>query len=223
VSSVRANIQENIIKSLATGDKRKVDASLCPHHGLPCGLRKATAHDRQPEEGSIRREIDMTRDIQFIADVMLGKLTKWLRVMGIDVLYDPDATDVQLLRRAECRGRILLTRDRHMVRRRGVPQCLYIESDYYHEQVRQVIQAFHLADRLQLFSRCLQCNQHLDAVHKEVVADRVPPYVYATQIAFKYCAICHRVYWGGTHRDNMLRQLQAMLNGVPSIGSEPVY
>jgi uncharacterized protein with PIN domain len=167
-------------------------------------------------------EIKMTRDVQFIADVMLGKLTKWLRVMGIDVLYDPDAIDVQLLRCAERRERILLTRDRHLARRQGLPQCLYIESDYYHEQVRQVFQAFHLAERLQPFSRCLRCNAPLGVIAKELVADRVPPYVYATQITFKYCGICDRVYWGGTHRDNMLRQLQAMLNGLLTVGLESI-
>ena len=60
----------------------------------------------------------MRNEAQFVADAMLGKLTKWLRVMGIDVMYDPDAIDAQLLQCAECRGRILLTRDRSLMRRR---------------------------------------------------------------------------------------------------------
>jgi uncharacterized protein len=162
----------------------------------------------------------MTNEAQFVADVMLGKLTKWLRVMGIDVMYDPDAIDAQLLQCAERSGRILLTRDRRLMQRRGPAQRLYIKSDYYHEQVRQVVQAFRLAGSMQIFSRCLRCNAALHAIAKQFVSERVPPYVYATQKTFKYCAICDRLYWGGTHRDNMLRQLQAILSGLLGISSE---
>jgi uncharacterized protein len=157
----------------------------------------------------------MTNAPQFVTDAMLGKLAKWLRVMGIDVLYDPDSTDAQLLQSAERGGRILLTRDRRLTHRRTPAHLLYIDSDYYHEQVRQVVQVFHLADRIQVFTRCLRCNAPLRPLAKEVVAARVPPYVYATQMSFKHCAACDRLYWGGTHRDNMLRQLQAMLSGLP--------
>ena len=157
----------------------------------------------------------MTNTPQFVTDAMLGKLTKWLRVMGIDVVYDPGSTDAQLLRCAERGGRILLTRDRRLTHRRTPANLLYIDSDYYHEQVRQVVQVFHLADRIRVFTRCLRCNAPLQPIAKEVVAARVPSYVYATQLTFKHCATCDRLYWGGTHRDNMLRQLQAMLGGLP--------
>ena len=165
-------------------------------------------------------EMVMTDDTRFVADTMLGKLTKWLRVMGIDVKYDPDTTDAQLLRCAERGGRILLTRDRHLMQRRGSARRLYIESDYYHEQVRQVVWAFKLTDRIQAFTRCLQCNAPLHAIAKPVVAERVPPHVYATQMTFKHCAPCDQLYWGGTHRDNMLRQLQVMLDDLLPIGFE---
>jgi uncharacterized protein with PIN domain len=164
----------------------------------------------------------MTDEAQFVADAMLGKLTKWLRVMGIDVMYDSDVIDAQLLQCAERQGRILLTRDGGLMRRRGPAQRLYIESDYYHEQVRQVVQAFRLAESIQMFSRCLQCNALLGAIAKQLVAARVPPYVYASQMTFKHCAICDRLYWGGTHRDNMLRQLQAMLSGLLTISTETI-
>jgi uncharacterized protein with PIN domain len=162
----------------------------------------------------------MTNKAQFVADVMLGKLAKWLRVMGIDVLYDPNGTDAQLLQCAERCGRILLTRNCSLMRRRGPAQRLYVESDYYHEQVRQVVHAFPLAESIQVFSRCLQCNSVLGAIAKQLVADKVPPYVYATQMIFKHCVVCDRLYWGGTHRDNMLRQLQAMLRGPLTISCE---
>jgi uncharacterized protein len=173
-----------------------------------------------PKQALSGAEMAMTNAARFVTDAMLGKLTKWLRVMGIDVVYDPDTTDAQLLQCAEREGRILLTRDRALMRRRGPARRLYIESDYYHEQVRQVVQVFNLAARVQVFTRCIRCNAPLRAIAKQVVAERVPPYVYATQMTFKYCAPCDRFYWGGTHRDNMARQLQTMLGGLSPITSE---
>src|SRR5215475_1941099 len=125
---------------------------------------------------SLRRT---SSEAQFVADAMLGKLTKWSRVMGIDVMYDPDAIDAQISQCAERRGRILLTRDRGLMRRRGPAQRFYVESDYYHEQVRQVVQRFRLAESIQVFSRCLQCNALLRAIAKQLVGERVPPYVQA--------------------------------------------
>jgi uncharacterized protein with PIN domain len=150
-------------------------------------------------------------DKRFIADAMLGKLVKWLRVLGVDVLYDPRASDDQVVRLAEQEERILLTRDRRLAGRRGTHRRLLIDSDYYHEQVRQVVHRFGLEPAMHVFTRCLRCNTPLCTVARERVAAKVPPYVAATQTAFKRCATCDRIYWGGTHRDNMLRQLQAIL------------
>lgn len=150
-------------------------------------------------------------DERFIADTMLGKLAKWLRVMGIDVVYDPRFLARQLLRCAEQEGRILLTRDHRLVQRRGTARRLLIESDYYHEQVRQVVQTFGLERPMQAFTRCLQCNTPLCEVAKQAVAGKVPPYVYAVHVEFKRCSTCDQLYWGGTHRDNMRRQLRVML------------
>jgi uncharacterized protein len=167
--------------------------------------------DHQSGQADTGAAMVMTPQPRFVADVMLGKLTKWLRVMGIDAHYQATLTDTQLLQCAERDGRILLTRDRYLMRRRGTARRLYIESNYYHEQVRQVVRAFDLLSSFQVFSRCLRCNEPLRNVTKSTVATQVPPYVYATQAAFKQCPRCHQVYWGGTHRDNMLRQLQTML------------
>lgn len=164
---------------------------------------------------------------RFIADAMLGKLVKWLRVMGIDVMYDPAAAKDQLLRSAEQERRILLTRDCRLAwRQKSAASAgfLFIESDYYHEQVRQVVQIFALQQALRVFTRCLRCNRLLQTVAREVVVGQVPAYVLATQTTFKHCASCNRLYWAGTHRDNMLRQLQAMLGDAlaPSVHDLPL-
>ena len=165
-------------------------------------------------------------DERFIADTMLGKLAKWLRIMGVDVVYDPHLPTRQLLRYAEQEDRILLTRDHRIVLCRGATHRLLIESDYYHEQVRQVVEAFGLDRGLQAFTICLRCNTPLHDVAKQAVIGKVPPYVYATHMEFRRCAVCDQIYWGGTHRDNMRRQLHVMLgelrstsHGVPEVGT----
>jgi uncharacterized protein with PIN domain len=150
----------------------------------------------------------------FVADAMLGKLVRWLRVMGIDVLYDPRMTDMQLLRCAEHEGRVLLTRDHHLAIRRGLARRLLIESTYYHEQVREVVQAFKLAGRIMVFSRCIRCNTLLQPISRDLVAGKVPAYVFATQMTFKACDACDRLYWSGTHRATMLWQLRAILGDL---------
>ena len=151
----------------------------------------------------------------FVADAMLGKLVRWLRVMGIDVAYDPHVTDAHLLEFAEREGRVLLTRDRRLANRRGPARRFLIESSYYHEQVGEVVRAFQLAGRTAAFSRCIRCSTPLQSVSRDLVAGRkVPAYVFATQVSFKACDTCDRLYWSGTHRANMLRQLRAMLGNV---------
>jgi uncharacterized protein with PIN domain len=151
---------------------------------------------------------------QFIADTMLGKLVKWLRVMGIDVVYDAAAANDQLLHAAEWERRILLTRNHRLAWRRenaASASFLFIESDYYHEQVRQVVEKFGLALEIRVFTRCLRCNGLLKSVRREAIIGKVPPYILASQTTFKHCMVCDRVYWPGTHRDRMLQQLQVML------------
>ena len=145
----------------------------------------------------------MTR---FIADVMVGKLARWLRVLGIDVAYSNTCEDDEIIRIAEAEDRVILTRDRGLAARRTTARCLFIESDHYKEQVRQVIDAFGLRD-FDRFSRCLECNTALQAVDKETVFEKVPPYVYLTQTRFAICPGCKRVYWRGTHSDQMLKRI----------------
>jgi uncharacterized protein len=160
----------------------------------------------------------MTINVRFVADTMLGKLAKWLRLMGFDVSYHCQATAVQLLYRAGGEDRILLTRDHSLIACGDSAQRFYVESDYYHLQVRQVVQAFDLTRSIQAFTRCSRCNTPLVAISKRAVVTKVPAYVYATQTSFKHCLPCDHVYWGGTHRANMIRQLRVMLRDVhPSI------
>ncbi len=136
---------------------------------------------------------------------MLGTLAKWLRILGYDTLFDPDLDDHQLVRLARAEGRVLLTRDRELARRRGV-RTLLIASQDLEEQITQVLTTFDL-EPAQILSRCLVCNEPLQPLDYETARQRVPPYVAQTHDTFKICPACRRVYWHGTHRQRMQERL----------------
>ncbi|MGD9029313.1 MAG: Mut7-C RNAse domain-containing protein [Anaerolineae bacterium] len=145
--------------------------------------------------------------LRLLADCMLGRLAKWLRLLGYDTAYENDATDHELARRARAEGRLLLTRDRELAARRGLGTLL-IQSEQLAHQVQQVEDALGPPAEPAL-SRCSVCNVVLEEMEREEAADRVPRYVLETQTEFRHCPSCGRVYWSGTHVDAMEEQLEA--------------
>jgi uncharacterized protein len=141
----------------------------------------------------------------FIADVMVGKLARWLRVLGFDVLYSNKYEDDEIIRISDAEGRLILTRDVQLARR-APNRTLFIESGHYREQIQQVVRSLNLSD-FKAFSRCLECNAHLEEVDKEAVFEKVPPFVYLTQERFARCPSCDRIYWHGTHTQEMLKTI----------------
>ena len=144
-------------------------------------------------------------EMKFIVDGMLGHLAKWLRILGYDTTYFPDLDDDQLVRRARAEGRLLLTRDRSLARRRGL-QCLLIESDHLEEQLGQVLAELALTGE-HPFSRCPVCNTPLQKVEKTELEGRVPPHIFRTHTDFSLCPNCDRIYWPGTHWARMQEKL----------------
>ena len=149
-------------------------------------------------------------EIKFVADVMVGKLARWLRVLGFDVAYSNVLHDDEIVRLAELEDRIILTRDTGIASRRMQGQCLLIESGDYKEQIQQVLRTFGLTD-FSILSRCVKCNTLLRDIDKEAVFEKVPPFVYLTQARFASCPSCHRVYWHGTHANEMLKRIPIQL------------
>lgn len=143
--------------------------------------------------------------LRLLADGMLGRLARWLRLLGYDTAYEANADDLDLARRARAEGRVLLTRDRALAGRRGL-RTLLIASERLEEQVHQVRQALGPPPSPAL-SRCSLCNLPLTPVEPEEIADQVPPYVLQTQERFSRCPGCGRVYWAGTHVAHMRQQM----------------
>jgi len=156
-------------------------------------------------------------ELRFAADVMLGKLAKWLRVLGQDVIYGRHLSGAGLIHAARQENRIILTRDRRL-RLRQSHDSLFVESDDFREQLRQVVSTFHLVRSRDLFRRCLICNYLLQPRAKASVKEAVPEYVFSTQEHFFWCANCHRIYWPATHHQKMLQEL----NNLQLKSSQPV-
>ena len=133
---------------------------------------------------------------RFIADAMLGRLARWLRALGYDTLY-MQGDDHLIAARARAEGRILLTRDTELARRRGL-RVIHIGSQILDTQLTQVVQTFGTLAQ-DTPSRCMNCNGVLHSLTLEQARPLVPPYVAQTQRIFHQCSSCGRVYWQGTH------------------------
>jgi uncharacterized protein with PIN domain len=141
--------------------------------------------------------------MKFIADAMLGRLAKRLRLLGVDVRYDPAADDNEVLRRALSEERIILTRDRGLAARPLAGNCLFVRSDRADRQVEEVLAAHPSLRRQKPLTRCSACNGVLGPVARGEVRNLVPPHVLGTARSFLRCDACGRVYWEGSHVERM--------------------
>ena len=134
---------------------------------------------------------------------MLGKLARWLRALGFDAVFFRSIGDDELLRLSEREGRVLLTRDTELSARAEEGQVLFIRSEDWRSQVRQVLDAFDLRDRIAPYTRCLECNARLKPIPRSEARNLVAPFVYETASGFSLCPGCRRVFWKGTHQNDM--------------------
>jgi uncharacterized protein len=144
----------------------------------------------------------------FAVDKMLGRLARWLRILGHDVAYGPHLSGRTLVDRARQDGRVLVTRDTRLLRDPHLPQHVFVTSDHFREQLRQLATLVPLGGGF--LRRCLECNRALETVGRDQVQGQVPAYVFATQEHFQRCPHCGRLYWAATHRTHMLAELSAL-------------
>lgn len=147
--------------------------------------------------------------LRFVADAHLGALARLLRMAGFDTIYDNDLHDDRIEALALDERRIVLTRDRELLKRRGVEYGAYVRALKPQEQLRETFERFGLAERARPFTLCLHCNAPLRVADKAEVSDRLPPAVLTLQHAFSTCDVCRRVYWQGSHWKRMAGMLAA--------------
>ncbi len=153
---------------------------------------------------------DTTRSLPaFIADCHLGKLARYLRLVGFDTLYFSKMDDNDLIALAIESGRIILTHDKALAKRQNVPVFL-LEPKETREQLKTVLNHFDLSERPAAFSRCIVCNTPLEVVDKADVMHRLPEKVKRCFSHFEYCRVCDRIYWHGDHYRHMKQFLKSV-------------
>jgi uncharacterized protein with PIN domain len=148
---------------------------------------------------------------RFLADAMLGKLARWLRLLGFDCEHDAAIADEDLVRRGIQEERAILTRDRALADEWWVSGIHRVEAEKARDQLVEVLRRFGLEGEIRLFSRCAACNRPLASVSPEDVRGRVPAGVLESNDSFVECPACRRVYWQGSHTDRFRRFVGRLL------------
>lgn len=130
---------------------------------------------------------------------MLGRLARWLRLLGFDCAYSAETRDEELVRLGVSEGRIILTRDRGLPQEWWVPGIYLLQEEKVRDQVAEVIRRFDLASSIRLLSRCNECNRVLNRVPRSDITGRVPRRVLELHDVFSECRGCRRVFWEGSH------------------------
>jgi uncharacterized protein with PIN domain len=156
-------------------------------------------------------------EIKFIADNNVGKLARWLRLIGYDTLLFKQKDDGQMIKIALSENRVILTKDTQFMKRRlvtnGKLKTIHIKQDDPKLQVQEVVETLNLNYHFKPFSLCLECNRALVARDKGEVQNLVPAQVLETQTQYTECPACHRIYWPGTHWQAMGKKLRDLQGG----------
>lgn len=150
------------------------------------------------------------RDTRFVVDINLGRLARLLRLLGFDVWFSVDADDETLVDTSLNQRRILLTRDRGLLKRRVITHGVFVHSDDPEARALEVIRRLDLSGRLAPFTRCMRCNGELVAVGKDEVIDRLEPLTRRCYSDFVCCAGCSQIYWPGSHHEKLLNLVERL-------------
>jgi uncharacterized protein with PIN domain len=157
---------------------------------------------------------DVNFPLAFIADVHLGKLTKTLRILGFDTLFNNQFSDTTIAEIAEKEQRIILTRDVGLLKRKSIKWGYWLRSQVLRLQLKEVINRYNLLPKILLFTRCLSCNGKIEEVSKEMVKDQIPPNTVLYFEEFYQCTCCKKIYWKGSHYENMLDMVKSIYQSI---------
>lgn len=152
------------------------------------------------------------RDTRFILDVHLGKVTKTLRMLGFDCYYRNDLKDAEIVAIAEAEKRIILTRDRELLKNSRVTHGYWVRSKNPEKQVVEIIKRFDLKDRIKPYIRCMSCNGLIEKVDKEDIVHRLEPKTRKYYDEFYICSSCGKIYWRGSHFERMEQKLNDLIS-----------
>jgi len=158
--------------------------------------------------------VPLLGEVRFVADVHLGRLARMLRLLGFDVVYDCQADDRELLRCSLAENRVLLTRDRALLKHGDLIYGTWVRNVHVQLQAIEVLRRFDLGQFIAPLTRCPLCNGCLKHVAKHKVADRIPPRTAAWLDDYFQCETCRKLYWQGTHVERIRDQIAQILNAL---------
>jgi len=151
--------------------------------------------------------------MKFIADRMLGKLAKELRMLGYDTVYCRSENAYPLIKLAREEGRVILTRNTKLIPKQPEDRIVRIMEDKPSDQLRELIQRRIISlGEEPIFSRCLLCNILLNEMPREEAEGRVPDFIFYQRKEFFRCPQCSRIYWQGSHQDHMQKKIEELKN-----------
>lgn len=150
------------------------------------------------------------RKVAFVVDVNLGKLTRLLRLLGLDALYSNNYRDDEIVEISVMEHRIILTRDRRLLFAKRITHGYWVRSVHAEEQVYEVLGRFDLYCQISAFHRCMVCNGLLEPVEKQKVWNRLEPKTRLYYESFYQCRICKKIYWEGSHVEKMKMYLKTL-------------
>lgn len=156
----------------------------------------------------------MSSQPRFISDVMLGSLSKWLRILGFDTLYFREIDDNELIRIAKQEERILLTRDSGIAGSRKINSYILLKSNDTAGQLKELLKAlknFTSTGTEEIMPRCTECNGELLSADREAVSNDIPEYVFLNFNSFFKCMDCGKVYWEGSHKKMIDAKIYSIL------------
>jgi uncharacterized protein len=160
----------------------------------------------------LRLRPEPLRRPKFILDSNLGRLARYLRLLGLDCLYRNDYLDAEVARIASEQQRTVLTRDRTLLQRRIITHGYFVRSQQPREQAREVLARFDLYRQVAPFSRCTRCNGALKDVDKQAVSERLEPKTRKYYDNFRICSQCGQIFWQGSHHVRMQGLVAALLS-----------
>ena len=143
------------------------------------------------------------RTTRFIVDAHLGKLAKYLRMLGFDTLYRNDYEDSEIIAIARQENRIILTRDKPLLKSKEVEHGYYVRATEKHEQLSEIVSKFDLYNQFRSFTRCMTCNSELIPKKKEEIMHKIVLETVGIFNEFFYCPSCDKVFWKGSHFERM--------------------
>jgi len=155
------------------------------------------------------------RVTRFVADVHLGTLARNLRLMGFDTIWERDLTDDAIIDIADDQKRIILTRDKGILKNGRVTHGYWLRSTDPTQQLEEVIRALDLVGNIAPYTRCMECNGRLQSVRRSDVVRAVPLQVFLVYRDFKRCTNCQRIYWQGSHLNRLDQIVECARNVTP--------